>query len=164
MKLDARNSHQRRRYNRVPASGTAFYRSGADRSGTAFLVDVDHSGVCLQSSRQFVPGQRLLLNPEKLNLHTELKGVVAWCGPADVPGQHRAGIRIYRVDDDTRLALCALVSVGLNRVLGTPEICNPGLRFVVRLSPHEEIIDLSSIWSNPEQDETGPKHVCTASY
>ena len=167
MKSEARKSTQRRRYNRVPATGTVGYAIGASHAGTATLVDVDQSGVCVTGGRRFVPGQRLMLTVEKplrCGQDVELKGRVAWCHPAETPGEYRAGIRIYRTDAEARLALCVLVNMGLKRAVAVTRSDDPRMWITVKTWPREETIDLSNIWRTTEQHETQMKQASVARF
>jgi Tfp pilus assembly protein PilZ len=143
------------------------YACGVKQSGTATLADVDHSGVGITVNRRFAPGQRLMLvvdEPVRGKHQVELKGMVAWCEPAEVEGQFRAGIRIFRIDDETRLTLCLLVWAGLRQALTQTAIGYGPIGTVEWRAPSREMIDLSSIWRTPERRETRMKQATVAGY
>lgn len=167
MKEQARSNQLRRRYIRIPTSGTVRYAYGSGTSETASVVNVDRSGMCMVSSLELAPGQRLMLVAEgpAFNARSpELKGVVAWCAPCHIPGRFRVGVRIYCTDDETRLTLCALACAGLK--MSTPNRHEERIRVeVVACSPSGQgSIDTGAIWFKAKLVETPAKQMAAANF
>jgi len=161
MTTDARKFGTRRRFARVPVSGTVRYWLGANIQGVAELADVGLSGLSIVNERELLPGQRILLktsSPVGDAPGTELKGIVAWCQAADRDGEFRAGIRIYSIDDNVALGMRTLVESGFRRhwVLDVRAITDTFSKAGGRTG--REIIDASTFWFGEEPVETPLKH------
>lgn len=161
MITDARKFGTRRRFARVPVSGTVRYWLGANIQGVADLADVGLSGLSIVQERELLPGQRILLktsSPVGDAPGTELKGIVARCQAADRDGEFRAGIRIYCIDDNVALGMRTLVESGFRKhwVLDVRAITDTFSRSGNRRRP--EIIDAGIFWFSEEPSETLLKH------
>lgn len=161
MTTDARKFGTRRRFARVPISGTVRYWLGAHVQGIANLADVGLSGLSIVHERELLPGQRILLkttSPGDDVPGIELKGIVAWCGPAERDGKFRAGIRIYCTDESIALGMRTLVQSGFRKhwVLDVRAITDTFSRSGVRTG--RETIDASTFWFGEEPLETPLKH------
>jgi hypothetical protein len=125
------------------------------------LADVGLSGLSIVQERELLPGQRILLktsSPVGDAPGTELKGIVAWCGPAERDGEFRAGIRIYCTDDSVGLGMRNLVQSGFRKhwVLDVRAITDTFSRAGGRTG--RETIDASTFWFGEEPAETPLKH------
>lgn len=165
MMTNARNCNSRRRYARVPVTGTVEYRLGAFR-GTAELRDAGLSGISMTVDRNLLPGQRIMVETVNsgggFDRAGEMKGVVSWVAPSGLEGEILVGVRIYCIDEGTREAMHELVSAAFRiRKEAALRQVSWGIR-PLRHSRSAGFIDTSDTWVAQESTETHLKHTTAA--
>ena len=87
---------------RYTHSGLVQYRYALGEMGLATWCSVGREGACIRVGRYLRPGRHVILS-------SELSGRIVWCRPTTDGLTYVAGLRVFREDPQSALALSALV-------------------------------------------------------
>lgn len=93
---------RRRRYARIPLTGTVHYTCGPN----------DRGGACIRVGRYLGPGRHVLLSVKigtDRDAYAELKGRVAFCRPSEDGKAFVAGVRVFDNAAETGCILSELI-------------------------------------------------------
>ena len=111
-------SSERRIFTRVPCHQTVVWRNASGESGSAKILDVSRSGLCLSLTRYFRPGPALMFTFEDVLYRgrpVEVPALTVWSRPEpDDRQSFTAGFSVVHGETETLAAISEVFYAALN--------------------------------------------------
>ena len=111
-------SSERRIFTRVPFDQTVLWRNASGESGSAKILDVSRSGLCLSLTQYFRPGPALVFTFEDVLYRgrpVEVPALTVWCRPEPNDRQSfTAGFSVVHGEPDTLAAISEVFYAALH--------------------------------------------------